>query len=342
MQLSTITNTFIILFGSIVILILGKSILFPFLFALLIYFLIRAIRRVMDRYHLIHKNIPSWVKNTLAGSLIFVIIFLLGDLLVYNGRSLAYSFTTYQSNFDALLQQLNANSGMDLSGKLAEKIGEFEFSKIINPLLNSISDFMGKVLMAFFYILFLFFEQSSFINKLKLIFHKQEEYAKVITILHNIENAITHYIGLKTLISLISATLCFVTLLFFGIKSPLLWAFLVFVFNFIPIIGPIVAVFLPSFFAVIQLGEFTIPLILFFILGFIQTMIGYLLEPKLMGDSLNISPLVALISLAFWGAIWGVTGMIVSVPITVILIIVLSQIKKTRPLAILLSQNGKV
>jgi AI-2 transport protein TqsA len=70
--------------------------------------------------------------------------------------------------------------------------------------------------------------------------------------------------------------------------------------------------------------------------------IGNFLEPKLTGDLLNISPIVTLLSLAFWGLIWGIIGMFISVPITVILIIALAKIPKTRPIAILLSQNGRV
>lgn len=61
-----------------------------------------------------------------------------------------------------------------------------------------------------------------------------------------------------------------------------------------------------------------------------------------MGNSLNISPLVAIIALALWGTLWGITGMFLSVPITVIMIIIFSQFAKTRPIAILLSEKGKI
>jgi AI-2 transport protein TqsA len=71
-------------------------------------------------------------------------------------------------------------------------------------------------------------------------------------------------------------------------------------------------------------------------------LIDNVLEPKIMGGSLNISPLVALFSLSFWGAIWGATGMLLSVPITVILIILLAHFPRTKKIAILLSNNGKV
>jgi len=83
-------------------------------------------------------------------------------------------------------------------------------------------------------------------------------------------------------------------------------------------------------------------LILLIVLGGIQFTVGNILEPRIMGNSLNISPLVALVALAFWGTLWGITGMFLSVPITVIMIIVFSQFKRTRPVAILLSEKGKL
>ena len=69
---------------------------------------------------------------------------------------------------------------------------------------------------------------------------------------------------------------------------------------------------------------------------------GNFIEPKWMGNSMNISPLVSILSLMFWGLIWGTTGMIVSVPFTVVIIIILSEIEYTRPLAILLSEKGDI
>ena len=77
-------------------------------------------------------------------------------------------------------------------------------------------------------------------------------------------------------------------------------------------------------------------------LGAAQFVIGNVLEPRMMGKSLNLSSLVVIISLAVWGSIWGVTGMFLSVPITVIMMIVLAEFQQTRPIAILLSADGKI
>ena len=81
---------------------------------------------------------------------------------------------------------------------------------------------------------------------------------------------------------------------------------------------------------------------MFFIVGFIQVFIGNFLEPKWLGNSMNISPLFSIISLVFWGMLWGTTGMVISVPITVVILIILSQFESTKSIAILLSEKGEI
>ncbi len=342
MKLTNFANGLILVFGCVILLIFGKSLLFPFLFALLIYFLIRAIRRLIDRLPYIKNHIPSWVKNALASFIIFALLGFTGQMLLINSQALINSFSLYQGNIDSIVAQINQLTGINVSQTITDKLSDVEIAKMVNPILNSITGIMGNIMMVLFYLIFLFIEESNFKMKMHLIFSNPEKYTEIKVLLGNIEHSITHYIGLKTLISFISATICFITLFAFGVNSPLFWASLIFIMNFIPVIGALLAVILPTLFAMIQFGEMPYALLIFFVLGTIQTLILNLLEPKLMGDSLNISPLVALLSLAFWGAIWGITGMIVSVPITVIIIILLAHFERTRPIAILLSHQGKV
>ena len=131
-------------------------------------------------------------------------------------------------------------------------------------------------------------------------------------------------------------------MLFIGIDAPLFWAFLIFVLNFIPTIGSLIATTFPTIFAILQFGEFTPGFLVLAIIGSIQLVVGNFIEPKLMGNTLNISPLVVFLTLAIWGVMWGVIGMLLSVPITVILIIIMSEFPGTKPIAILLSQRGKL
>jgi predicted PurR-regulated permease PerM len=102
------------------------------------------------------------------------------------------------------------------------------------------------------------------------------------------------------------------------------------------------ATLLPTLVAVLQSGELALGLWVLGLVGIVQVLIGNFLEPKIMGNSLNISPLVVLMSLVAWGAIWGILGMVLSVPLMVMGIIIMSKFDSTRPIAILLSENGKV
>jgi predicted PurR-regulated permease PerM len=117
---------------------------------------------------------------------------------------------------------------------------------------------------------------------------------------------------------------------------------LIFLLNFIPSIGSIIATIFPTILALVD-GNSLWP---FIIVGggitALQFAIGNIIEPRLMGNTLNLSPLIILLSLALWGSIWGVAGAVLCVPITVICTIVCSYFPTTRPIAVLLSKNGQL
>jgi predicted PurR-regulated permease PerM len=148
------------------------------------------------------------------------------------------------------------------------------------------------------------------------------------------------YLGIKTLLSIITATASWVIMKWVGLDFAEFWALLIFFLNFIPNIGAIVATAFPMLLALIQFDNwFPFAVITTGIVS-IQFVVGNLIEPRFLSKSLNLSPLVILIALALWGAIWGVLGMFLSVPITVMMMIVFAHFEKTRPIAILLSKDG--
>jgi AI-2 transport protein TqsA len=338
---SAIIPGMLIFFGTVVVLIYGQYILIPLIIALLVYFLIRYVTKLFDRIDFVSNNVPLWIKHLVATGILFVLTALVARLIVHNFENLIARFPYYEANVEKMLLAINDRLGIDLMRTITEGVSDLNYAEMANAAFNSFSSLMGNALMIVFYVVFLFIEQSNFKAKIRLLF-KGKELHTVLDLLHDVENSISQYIGLKTLISLITGVVSYIVLLLFGVESAVFWAFLIFLLNFIPYVGSLAAVVFPFLFSLIQFGEFTSPLIMLFLLGSIQMIIGNLLEPKLMGNLLNISPIVALVSLAFWGWIWGITGMFISVPITVILIIALAKIPKTRPVAILLSQNGKV
>ena len=137
-----------------------------------------------------------------------------------------------------------------------------------------------------------------------------------------------------------SAVLAFVVMKFLGVDFAILLALLVFLFSFIPTLGSVLSLLALSFAALLQFGTVTQALILVVVYGGGDAIIGNVLQPKLQEKSLNISSLMVMMSLAFWGLMWGGVGAFMFVPLIVAVMIVCSQIPALRPFAIILSGDG--
>ena len=120
------------------------------------------------------------------------------------------------------------------------------------------------------------------------------------------------------------------------------WAVMVFFFYWIPTVGSILAIVAPAMLTLVQFDNLTPFLIVLLVFGTIQVVTANVIEPAIMGSTLNLSPLVVIVSLMVWGTIWGVVGMFLCVPITVVSLIVLAQFETTRPIAVLLSSDGRI
>lgn len=333
---------FITVIAIVITLIYGRSLIIPFIFALLLWFLVRKIRHLINKSSLIKNKIPAWIKNITISALMIAILGFVSKILVSNINNLAQSYPAYESNVDLVIGQLNDLLSINLIEMVKDHIGDFNFGSILKEIFNSFTYLLGNAFLIIIYALFIFLEETNFNKKLKVVFSKNDQYTEVSEILEKVETSITDYIGLKTLLSIITGVLSYIALLFIGIDSPAFWAFLIFILNYIPTIGSLIATLFPAMFCLLQFGELTPCFMVLIFVGAIQVLVGNLLEPKMMGNSLNVSSFVAIFALSFWGAIWGVTGMILSIPITVIMVIIFSHFPKTKGIAIMLSDKGRV
>lgn len=155
-----------------------------------------------------------------------------------------------------------------------------------------------------------------------------------------IEGKISRYVISKTILSIATGVIAGIVLGGFGVELAAMFAVLTFLLNFIPNIGSIIATLLPIPVILLQYGFGVRLLGVMILLGLTQLVIGNIIEPKMMGESLDLHPVTILIFLLFWGLVWGIPGMFLAVPITAIMKIILSKIEFTRPLANAMS--GKV
>lgn len=342
MNITRIASGIFIAMAVIALLILGKDFILPLILAILIWFLIKEIRKVLSKLPVVGSKTPEWVLSVLATIMLFVMSGLMIGMIVDNIESLSQNIDVYQSNFDLINLRFQKEYDINFSELFSTYLGDYDFSSIFTMLLNSISELFSRTFIIGFYVLFLFFEENVFRRKLQYLYPETAKFNDVSMTLDRISTAISKYISLKTLVSLITGVSSFIALLAIGVDTPIFWAFLIFILSFIPVVGALIAVLFPATIALFQFGDLTHFFMVLGIIGFIQLIVGNVLEPKIMGNSLNVSSLVVILSLSFWGMLWGITGMVLSVPITVIMIIFFAQFPNTKSLAIMLSEKGDV
>ena len=342
MNLEKTAYLFIIGIATVVTLIYGQSILVAFILGALLWFIGRELIAMLNKIPFIKNYFPNWIKQILSIGIIISVLVLITEVLTSNINYLAQSLEQYQPNVDTIINQLNEFSHIDIRERLKEYTGKMDFSGMLKLLFASIYSIIGNGFMIVLYFVFILLEEANFRPKLYAIFAEEKEHQKVDVLLDRIEGSISNYLKLKTLVSLVTGVLSYLVLWFIGVDAPAFWAFLIFILNFIPTIGSLIGTIFPAIFCLLQFGTFLPAILVLSIVGTIQLFVGNFLEPKLMGSSMNISPLVTVLALSIWGAIWGITGMILSVPITVVAIIILSQFEGTKSAAILLSEKGEI
>ncbi len=326
------------------ILYIGKDILVPFTIAVLVWYLSHSISSFYTLF---------WPKKFMN---VFVRILLtaLGITSVF--ALLFFIFWGLSSNMGDILKEMPniSNKLIGLGEMVLHKLNiehtiDFSLVKqyinieaVVKNIALNITSTVSVVFMIFVYAIFLILEQNSFNEKLAKLFKDKKNQSKAQKMVRSLDNKIKKYFLLKTLVAGSIALVSYVTMVAVGLHFAVFFAVLIFLLGYIPTIGSIIATALPVLYSLTQYESLHPIIILLVGIGAAQVIIGNILEPKLMGNSLNLSPVVLLLSLVIWGEIWGLTGMFLSVPLMVSLNLFLSEFESTRSISILLSKDGNV
>jgi predicted PurR-regulated permease PerM len=202
--------------------------------------------------------------------------------------------------------------------------------------LQALSNFLSQFFVVVIYLLFILAERAGVRQRVVQAF-RPEQVRHIQELVERINASITQYVVVKTLMSLLAGLVAWVVLVAFGVDYAGLWGLITFLFNFIPYLGSIVATVLPLVLSLVQFEDPLRSLALLALLVLPQSAIAYLIEPRLAGKALDLSPFVIILSLAFWGSLWGIVGMILAVPLVVTGKTILDQVLVTRPLGRMLS-----
>jgi AI-2 transport protein TqsA len=188
------------------------------------------------------------------------------------------------------------------------------------------------------YLIFLLLEAGRIPERIRVAFANDQP-DRILGVVGNINEAMASYLRVKAKASLVLAIPAGIVLWTFGVKFTPMWTLLTFLLNFIPYLGSIISAGSPILLAYLQMDSLGRPTMMAVLLVSIHLLSAYVVEPAMTGKAIDLSPIVILLSLAFWGLCWGLTGMLLAVPLTVMLRIVLEHLKLTRPFARLMAEE---
>ncbi|MEY4783786.1 MAG: hypothetical protein RIR41_1721 [Pseudomonadota bacterium] len=357
----------------------GARILAPFAMAVFVWLVMEGFARAIRRPF---PNLPGWLAY------LFAVIIVVMSIVIFIGviRGAVEEFVTksadYERHINDIIEQVytqlnllapadaaaaagpvaapgeaipavpipNPEAAMSAQPPTVAQLLSSNATSIAQIAGNVASSLVGDMVLVFIYVAFLIVSAGAFSKQLDEIFKRPKDRTRARLIGQEIRHTMEQYLWVQTALSIVSTLLTYVTLLIIGLDNALFWAFVIFVLNFIPTVGSIIATILPTLFAVVQPlsawpdwmpnDSLLCAVIVFLGVSVWQFLIGNFVAPRMQADSLNLSPLVVLLSLAVWGALWGPAGMFLSAPLTVMVMIVLGQVPGARWIAVLLSANG--
>ena len=330
----------------------GRGVVIPVIFAGFLSFLIYTLKETIRTGPIVGRFLPDWLCYIFAFVLIISLIVFLIDIVVDNVEAIVAAAPLYETRLRDLtqnaigyLRELGAVPE-DLIGGVDElrRTGLSAIQPILSQLGSAARAISGNLVTIFLYTVFMLLEQGRIFRKIDLLSPDQGQRKAVNETIGEIGAMVRQYITVKTVTNLITASVSYAIMRFVGVDFAGFWALLIFVLNFIPIVGAISAISAPVLLALVQPeggGVQTALLALGLLVAAEQTM-SSLIEPRLIGRTLNLSPLVILLALAVWGSLWGFAGALLAVPMTVTVMIILTQFPATRGIAILLSDNGQI
>ena len=326
-------------------LIVAKNLLIPFVIAVVFWYLIDVLSTTYQRLPLGRWRMPRWLGLVLATLSFAIVLVVLVNFVTANftPESLQQVARDFQANLGAVVKQalglLPFKDGVPTVAQLVEKI---DFGVAVGGIVSAVTGIAGDIGIIIVYVIFLLLEQITFRRKFDSLIKDRERRERMRKVIERISADIQLYIRIKFLLALIAAGICYAIMRGVDLRFAEVWGILIFLMAWIPTVGSIIGLVFPLVFSIVQFTSIGPILVVALGVGVTQSVLANIIEPKLMGSSLNLSPLVVIVSLVVWGTVWGVTGMFLCVPIMVIVMIVLSNFQATRPIAVLLSSDGKL
>ena len=325
---------------------IGKEVFVPIIFGALVFYVIVGLTRLLGRIPVIGRILPPRLRSALSVLVIAWGLIAIANLILANKDSVLALAPQYQESLLAVIQRgavlLHLETEPTWTTLRRDLFGQISLQPLIGSMVASVSAIAVTVVVVLLYASFLLIEQRSFDAKIAGLSSDPRIVARVRQVTSDINSRIGSYLALKTFLSILLGLTSWIVMAFMGLEFAAFWAVVIALLNYVPYIGSFLGVLFPVTMAIVQFANPNDILAVLLPLTALQFLIGNFLDPYVMGNSLNLSPFAILVSLATWSALWGIPGAFLAVPVTAIMAIVFSQFAGTRPLAVLLSRDGRL
>jgi len=286
-------------------------------------------------------GIPKIISFIFILFIVLILFFIVFYIVNTSFKDFILNLPSYETKIKKLIISVIGyfdSYGFDIDPKrILESFDISSLFKLTTKTIGNIGIFLSKTLFVLIGTSFILFEAPVFGKKLSIIFKENKEALNSFTLF---SKTVKKYFIIKLFTSLLTGFLIIAVLLYFDISYPILWGFLGFLLNFIPVIGSIIAS-LPAIMLSVLNHDIGVSLWLIGCYLVINNLISNIIEPKLMGQGLGLSPAVVFFSLIFWGWVLGAVGMFLAVVLTMTIKIAFDSSTKTRWIGILLSDLSK-
>ncbi len=324
---------------------IGRPVLIPVISAVIAVYVLSAAAETLSRLPLLGR-LPAWARRIVVLLGFACAVVLLFSLVISNIARVVTALPGYEFNLDALVTQVANMLGIENEPNWQNlrraTFDQIDIRSLATPLLLSLRGIGSTLFLVVLYASFFLAERGLLARKVVMALGDESEGERALALLGRINDRIGEYLFVKTVVNVILAVISYGIMLLIGIEFALFWAVLIGFFNYIPYIGSVAGVIFPVLLSLAQFGSLAMAGLATVSLSAAQIAVGGWLEPRLMGRAFNLSPFVVLLALSAWSALWGLAGAILAVPMTASLVILLAEIRSTRPVAVMLSASGKV
>ncbi|WIV52212.1 AI-2E family transporter [Marivivens sp. LCG002] len=312
--------------------------------AIIIFALTSDVINFIARQKIGRVHVPNWLASLGALLLISLALIVLSTIFLTQVNTVLSTTISYLERAPQAVATLFKWISPEAEQTILNSLSSINISSYVRTfagqagnLASGISSFTVLVIL---FVGFLFAERVWFDTKLNNLVGDPVQADKIRRIITSIIRRVNYYLLVKTVVSVVTGGMVFAVAKAFKLDLASALGVLTFVLNYIPNVGSIIATVMVALVAFVQTGDPTSTGAIFVITGAIQFVNGSILDPMMMGHALRVSSFGIIISLAFWGAVWGIPGMFLSVPIMVMLMVVCSHVPMLRPIAVLLSRQG--